>query len=47
MCKRYSNLVEIAKKNPGAKGKIKKEQGAQKNEKGEMKKVKKEQAAKN
>ena len=34
-------------KNPGARGKIKKEQGAQKNEKGAGKMVKKEQEAKN
>ena len=34
-------------KNPGAKGKIKKEQGAQKIEKGARKNVKREQEAKN
>ena len=33
-------------KNPGAKGKINKEQGAQKDEKGARKKVKKEQGTK-
>ena len=34
-------------KNPGARGKIKKEHGAQKTEKGARKKVEKEQGAKN
>ena len=52
MIKRSMELMNFMKrsikqeKNPGAKGKNKKEHGAQKNEKGARKRVKKERGAK-